>query len=230
MSINMLIEDRCIELYEKYYRRYRDRKSRTTFKDHIRKTDRLRELITHELTRAEEHSLRKLRFYPPADCHKSSNIFYAKNPELFYGKRILEIGSGRHIDRLLVELSQAYHGVDTQYKMIPFQIAMEYINQGDPFRFIGKCFTWPIRAIQRRMDKGLDDDYAYDFRSLRDSLDYKDEKSSSTGFVEYADKSGKILLVACDYRDLSMQYDVIINGGAPIKKEDIPKVKSLLTK
>jgi hypothetical protein len=220
------IVETCISLYERYWS-FRKNPDKDKFRDYLRNKDIPREIIRHELTPAEEYSLKKLKEFPPAWCHKASNIFYAQNQEMFGGKRILEIGSGRHIDRMLVELSQTYHGVDPHYKSLTLESIMDYINPPDSvLQFFGNIF----KKIRDRMEIGLNDDYAYDFRDLVDSLDDKNEKNSSSGFVEYFDKSGKIRLLACDYRDLAMQYDIVINGGARLEKEDIQKLKRLLTK
>ena len=224
-SINLT--ERCIQLYDTHWS-FRKQEEKDKFRDHLRASEVPIELITHELTEAEEYALKRLKWFPLAECHKASDVLYNQHPEMFAGKKVLEIGSGRHIDKKLVELAESYHGIDPYYEMIPFQRAMEYVNGGDPLRMIGRAFAWPVKMLFRLTDKGLRDDFAYDFDPFVDSLTYTKKEDSDVGLVEYRTESGDVRLMSGRHNQVPMNYDVVINGGAQIDEDEVPEVKALL--
>jgi hypothetical protein len=208
--------ERCIQLYDKYWR-FRKRGDKEKFKNHLRKSETPIELITHELTEAEEYALNRV-MGSFAGLHKASNILYRQHSEMFAGKTVLEIGSRRHIDRKLVELAKSYHAIDPYYHII----------NCDPFIWIDRVLSWPVSMLQKITDKGLRDDFAYDMDSLIESLTYTE--NSDIGLREYRNESGNIRLMAGKHNQVPMTYEVVINGGARIDEEEVPEVKALLAK
>lgn len=213
--------ERCLELYHQYWG-WRKRAEKEKFEAHLKSSDVPRELITHELTEAEEYALKRLRRIPIARVRKASNVLYKRHPEMFEGKRILEIGSGRNIDKTLVELAASYHGIDPYYKMLGYVRAMQYMNEGDLLRMIGRALVWPIKLGFKLTDKGLRDDFAYDFDSFVDSLEFTQE----SGLKEY--RNGEVRLIGGMHNQAPSTYDIVVNGSAPIDKDEVPGVKALL--
>jgi hypothetical protein len=221
------LRERCIQLYDKHWSS-RKQEEKDKFRDYLRSSEVPIELITYELSEAEEYVLKGLREFPLAKCHKASDVLYNQHPEMFSGKKVLEIGSGRHINKKLVELSECYHGIDPYYEIIPFQRAIQDIDGVDSFRMIKSAIAWSGKMLSRLKDKGLRDDFAYDFDSLIDSLIYTKKEDSDVGLIEYRSESGAVRLMSGGHNQVSLTYDVVINGGAQIDQYEVPEIKLLL--
>jgi len=149
-----------------------------------------RHFHTIQLSPLEVMSLQaKKLFNHMAPTHIVFQRFCEASPYLFKGRDVLEIGSGFHIEKKLVNLSRSYTGVDPDYP-----------ESVEDKSLVDKTDALIAKALSKRERKMI-----------------RSKSASWTGLYETSTESGKISLASGFFEEVNIRdktgFEVIVNNA-----------------